>query len=670
VRRGALGAGIGLVAGLLVLAPVLGRGVVLSYDMVFVPDPPLTGAVLGSDGSVPRAVPTELLADLLARVLPVVVVQQGLLLAVFVLAGAGAARLVPGLPGAAGAALAYAWTPYVGERLLIGHWTFLLGYAVLPWVVGAALSARRGGSLRPLLLWLAAAAAAGSTSALLATPTALLVLLLPTHPPPTARAARSRRRTGSAASAPAATGEGPRGARETGSAAPPTAPATTAPATTGEGARAARESGSAASPTARAATGEGPRGARESGSAAPPTARATAGEGECGARESGSAAPPTAPAGGRGGVGWRAAGVVVGCAVVVNLPWIVPAVVRPGGVPADPSGVAAFAARADTPLGVVGSLLTLGGIWNPATVPAARDSPLAVLALVGILVALALGLRAVLAESVGLVVAGAAGLVLAAAGAIPGAEAVLRAVVVHVPGGGLLRDGQKLLAPTVLVVALAAGHATRRLARTGRTAPWAVLLAALPVLTLPTLAWGVAGRLTAADYPQDWLALRAAVHAAPPGAVAALPWGTYRRLDWAGDRVVLDPLPRLLDRRTLADDALPVTGLTVRGEDARAARVSAALAAGGQLPAVLRDAGARYAAVDRTQPGAPAAERALAGLPVRFSSPDLLLVDLPGPTVPIPPDRPWIAVLALAPAVLAVGAAATRPRSRQHGRAR
>ena len=120
------------------LAPVLGRGVVLSYDMVFVPDPPITGSVLGTDGSVPRAVPTELLADLLARVLPVAVVQQGLLLAVFVLAGAGAARLVPGLPGAAAAALGYAWTPYVAERLLIGHWPFLLGYAVLPWVVGAA----------------------------------------------------------------------------------------------------------------------------------------------------------------------------------------------------------------------------------------------------------------------------------------------------------------------------------------------------------------------------------------------------------------------------------------------------------------------------------------------------------------------------------------------------
>jgi hypothetical protein len=547
VRRGLLGAAVGLVAGLLVFAPVLGRGVVLSYDMVFVPDPPITGAVLGTDGSVPRAVPTELLADLLARVLPVAVVQQGLLLAVFVLAGAGAARLVPRSAGAAAAAVGYAWTPYVAERLLIGHWPFLLGYALLPWVVRAAALARGGGPLRPLLLWLAAAAAAGATSALVATATALCVLGLRPGP---LRSALAR------------------------------------------------------------------------------------------------------------------AGGVLGFALLVNLPWIVPALARPGGVPADPAGVTAFAARADTPLGLAGSLLTLGGIWNPATVPAGRDSALAVVALVAVLAALVLGGRAVLATIPGLVLAGAGGLVLAAAGAVPGADALLRAVVVHVPGGGLLRDGQKLLAPAALVVALATGHAVDRLARAPRTAAWAALLAVLPVLALPTLAWGVGGRLTAADYPADWLGLRTAVAQAPPGAVAVLPWGAYRRLDWAGDRVVLDPLPRLLGRRTLADDALPLSTVTVRGEDPRAAGVSAGLAAGGRLPDVLRAAGARYAVLHRTQPGSTATERALAGLPVLFTGPDLLLVELPGPVAPTPPDRPWLAAVGLGAAGLGTGAVIVRRRPR------
>jgi hypothetical protein len=322
--------------------------------------------------------------------------------------------------------------------------------------------------------------------------------------------------------------------------------------------------------------------------------------------------------------------------------------------------VAAFAARSDTPLGLAGSLLTLGGIWNPAAQPAARDSPLAVVALAAVLAALALGLRAVLAQSAGLVGAAVAGLVLAAAGAVPGLDAVLRAVVVHVPGGGLLRDGQKLLAPAALVVALAAGHAVARLAAHPRTAPYGVLLGVLPVLALPTLAWGVGGRLGPADYPPDWGGLRAAVHAAPAGDVAALPWGAYRRLDWAGNRVVLDPLPRLLDRPVLTDDALPLSSVTVRGEGARAAAVTAGLAAGQRLPDVLRAAGVRYAAVHRTQPGSAATERALAGLPVLFRSPDLLLVELPGDVAPTPADRPWVAVLGLGTAVLATLAVIVR----------
>jgi hypothetical protein len=184
----------------------------------------------------------------------------------------------------------------------------------------------------------------------------------------------------------------------------------------------------------------------------------------------------------------------------------------------------------------------------------------------------------------------------------------------------------------------------------------------LPVLALPGLAWGVGGRLTAAHYPADWLGLRAAVAQAPPGEVAALPWGTYRRLDWAGDRVVLDPLPRLLDRRTLADDALPLSGVTVGGEDPRAARISAGLATGERLPETLRAAGVRYAAVHRTQPGSAATERALAGLPVLFTSRDLLLVELPGPTAPTPADRPWLAVVGLGVAAMSLGAVIVRRR--------
>ena len=53
---------------------------------------------------------------------------------------------------------------------------------------------------------------------------------------------------------------------------------------------------------------------------------------------------------------------------VASLPWLIPSMLHP--VYADPAGIAAFAARADTPFGSLGSLLMLGGIWNAQTVPA------------------------------------------------------------------------------------------------------------------------------------------------------------------------------------------------------------------------------------------------------------------------------------------------------------
>ncbi|WP_283138412.1 hypothetical protein [Rhizohabitans arisaemae] len=126
----------GLFLGALVLGPALGPGFVLRYDMVFVPDPPLWTAGSG----LPRAVPSDFVVALLSLVVPPQVVQKLVLLAIFVLAAAGAAALVPSrrtVPRLA-AAVCYVWSAYLAQRLLLGHWALLLGYAGLPFVVLAA----------------------------------------------------------------------------------------------------------------------------------------------------------------------------------------------------------------------------------------------------------------------------------------------------------------------------------------------------------------------------------------------------------------------------------------------------------------------------------------------------------------------------------------------------
>src|SRR5947209_5009790 len=130
----------GLCLGLLALGPGLRRGFLLSYDMVFVPREPFAAALPGL--APPRAVPSDLVIATASRVVQGDIAQKLVLLAIFVLGCAGVIALLdrePLLARLAGG-IFYAWNPYVAERLIIGQWALLLGYAGLPWVLRAVLN--------------------------------------------------------------------------------------------------------------------------------------------------------------------------------------------------------------------------------------------------------------------------------------------------------------------------------------------------------------------------------------------------------------------------------------------------------------------------------------------------------------------------------------------------
>lgn len=141
---------------LLLLGPALGPGYVLSYDMVWVPDLALRPDFLGVGSGLPRAVPSDAVVAVLDELIPGMVLQKLVLLGVLVLGGLGAARLTD--PTSLGARLValtiYAWNPFVAERLLIGHWPVLIGYAALPWLVLAAREWRTTGRPPPRIWWL------------------------------------------------------------------------------------------------------------------------------------------------------------------------------------------------------------------------------------------------------------------------------------------------------------------------------------------------------------------------------------------------------------------------------------------------------------------------------------------------------------------------------------
>ncbi|MGY2067503.1 hypothetical protein [Blastococcus sp. SYSU DS0619] len=171
------------VVALLVTAPALAPGFVLLRDMVFVPRQDLDLDALGLGGTLPRAVPVDAVMGLLTAVVPGDLVQKAVLVGLVYAAVLGAARLVPAGPdgrrGAAGlvAGLVYGWSPYLAERLLMGHWTLLLGFAALPWIARAALRLRAGEPRALARLVLCAAPAALSpTGALLAAGVVVAVL--------------------------------------------------------------------------------------------------------------------------------------------------------------------------------------------------------------------------------------------------------------------------------------------------------------------------------------------------------------------------------------------------------------------------------------------------------------------------------------------------------------
>lgn len=139
--------GYAFILALLVTAPLLRPGYLLLRDAVSTPRSYLSAGALGLI-SAPRATPQDFAVALASRLLDGGVVVKAVLILGLWLAGWGAAQLVSVALPAAGAAGQFVaitlaiWNPYVGERLLQGHWSLLVGYGCLPWVAATMLALR------------------------------------------------------------------------------------------------------------------------------------------------------------------------------------------------------------------------------------------------------------------------------------------------------------------------------------------------------------------------------------------------------------------------------------------------------------------------------------------------------------------------------------------------
>ena len=481
-----------LALALVLLGPALAPGYVLSYDMVWVPDLALRPDFLGLGSGLPRAVPSDAVVAVLDQVLPGMLLQKLVLVGMLTAGGAGAAALARQLPTPArcAAASVYVWNPYVVERLVLGHWPVLVGYAVLPWLVVAARRHRQDGRL-PAALFLLVPLGSLSASAGLAT--ALVVL---------------------------------------------------------------------AFGLVRASVSANAR--------------------------------------------------LVGLVAAANAPWVVAGLLHAADATSDAAGARLFAGQDEGMLPGPLAFLGLGGIWNQQVVPETRNGLLAVLLLVVLVGLAAVGVRSwraatVRRDQVAFVACWLVGWGVAVLSwAAPDATGWLAE---SVPGGGLLRDGTRLLGLCVPLLAVLAAHGVALVAaRLGGALQGAVvagLLALVPLAFLPDAGWGSSGRLGTADYPASYEQARDQVGTADGADVLLLPFSAFRAPVWNDGRVVLDPLGRYLRPDYVASDVLVVGDTEVAGEDPRGDDVRRALdqPTAPARAAALAALGIGVVAVDREAPG-------------------------------------------------------------------
>lgn len=523
---------------LLLLGPALAPGYVLSYDMVWFPDLAMRPDFFGSGSNLPRAVPSDAVVALVDEVIPGMLLQKSVLLGSLIGAGCGAAALVRRLPLVAqlAAATVAVWNPFVVERLVLGHWPVLIGYAVLPWLLLAGRRSREHHRLDP---WLLGLAPLGCLSASAGLVTAVAVLL-------------------------------------------------------------SGLSGKSGSSGTSGLSG-GPTRARFNGS-------------------------------------------VIALVLAANAPWLVAGIAHGSAAVSDPAGAEVFATRAEGWLPAPLAALGLGGIWNSEVVPPTREGILAVLALVGLIALVVVGWRswwpaADRRERIALV----------GCWAIGGGLAVLSWAATdliawtagEVPGGGLLRDGTRLLGLCVPLLVVLVGHATHQIAtRWDGVKAVGVGLVLAPVALMPDAAWGAGGDLRAVPLPDSYAEAHALLaRQSPDGDLLLLPFSSYRAPTWNHGHKVVDPLGRALPMDYVTDDRLLVGDVQLEGEDRRAREVGEALALGTaqRRTQALLDLGISVIAID---PGAPGEVPRLTGK-VIFDRPEVRLVSLGRPSET--DDDGWVA---------------------------
>ena len=278
--------------------------------------------------------------------------------------------------------------------------------------------------------------------------------------------------------------------------------------------------------------------------------------------------------------------------------------------------LAAFPTAGGTTLGQLANVVTLQGFWRQSAAGAVWSPGGFTVAVVGVAFAvIVLGVRAGLrnrgtrALTVTVAVAGAAGVVLALGASGP-TGFVYRLAFDHLPFFQVMREAQKFTMLVALAAAvgfgLGAEWVVARTATPGggqvRRAATVGALALVPVLTLPSLAWGLGGDVRLSHFPASWSAAER-IMGPGPESVLFLPWHQYQAFPFTDGRTVRNPAAAFFSRPVVDGDALELPGLRTSSTSARSAYLEQLLARGAgirSLGQLLAPLGVRYVALATT----------------------------------------------------------------------
>ena len=134
---------LGLVIGVLVVAPWVTGGYLLLLDWVNGPSSTVSPGLYGLSENALDAMPWRLGVELLRTIVGPVAAAWLIVLLPFPIAAAGAAHLMRmGRLPSYSAALVATCTPLIVDRVTAGHVAYLLGLSFLPWLLSSALNAR------------------------------------------------------------------------------------------------------------------------------------------------------------------------------------------------------------------------------------------------------------------------------------------------------------------------------------------------------------------------------------------------------------------------------------------------------------------------------------------------------------------------------------------------